>query len=132
MSQIRPHNIPLIHHHARGKHSKQDCFHNESQHVHEIAWLIQTLNMMMWLTTSRSPLHANDKARNDQHHAIHTRQKRVKDKQQEILVIANAHTIVDPRTVMIEPLNAIITDATMRRPRCSENLAGSCNIRDAG
>lgn len=46
------------------------------------------------------PLHARRCPSDDQYHGIDTRQAGVKNKQQEIFVVADSHTIVHPGTKM--------------------------------
>jgi hypothetical protein len=42
---------------------------------------------------------------------------------QEGVVVADTHTIVDPRAVMVESLNALMTPCTVSAPDCPQDLA---------
>jgi len=47
---------------------------------------------------------------------------------EEITVVPSANAIIDPRTVMIEYLDTVVTDAAMRAPRGSIELAGDAPL----
>jgi hypothetical protein len=66
--------------------------------------------MSVWRTARYVLVHANDKSRHDQTHGVKTRETSVKDKEEKVLMIANAHAVVHPRTVVVHFDNAAVAD----------------------
>lgn len=107
----------LLTHHTRGEHSKQKCFNDKAQDNQELLWFVQAsclvsrgllgghqtvlcVHSMVTVMSTMVGVNAIGKAKNDQGHGIGTRQECVEDKEQKVLVIANADTVVDPMIVV--------------------------------
>ena len=95
--------------HTRGKHSKQERFNQETQHCQKLRGFVQAHILMRnfggresgfffhaMMTSPMVHMHTGGKANYNQSHGIRAGNKGVKDKEQKVFVIANAHTIVDP------------------------------------
>jgi len=89
----------LVEHHARCKHSKQDCLHQESQHCQQLRRLIEASHAMFTVSVVPVAVTAGGESRNYQHERKDTAEKRVKDKENEELVVPNTDAVVYPGTL---------------------------------
>ena len=60
---------------------------------------------------------------NNQHHRIRTGTKGVKDEEEEIFVISDSHTVVNPGAVVIVSIYTDETECAVTASWCSNHLA---------
>ena len=60
---------------------------------------------------------------NNGDHHVHAAEHQVEDEEEEVALILHAYAVVDPRTVMIHKVHALLADRAMMRSRWLNDLA---------
>jgi hypothetical protein len=115
---VAQHHIVLVDHHAAGKETKEQGLYDQSENVQEICRPIKAVHASS-MSVLRTVVHACDKAKDDQRHAVNAREEGVKVKEQEVFVIPDTNTIVDPWAVMIHLDNASFANTVINRCQLS-------------
>jgi len=119
VGQVGSDDVPLIAHHAHGEEAEEQGLDGESHEREEVGGMVDAAGTVVVGVDVTDAVYESVY---DEEEGVEAGEAGVKDEEEEVLVIANSHAVINPRAVMIHFYDASLADTAVMRSGRLERL----------